>query len=225
MENIRLKQAQNLILKSTKKSKSNLILKEAEEGQIDISLFESALKNLIKAEEFIYKSLPNHDLSKDEATEFTKYLIDARENINLQLANFKVIEEEVEEVDINDLTSNILFITTKNSFKKSLKKIGIDVQRIIVADMPLVIEDMKEINPKIPDTALKGIEKKIEHIHNDIKRKQESLNPDKLIVLGEKDINGKLLAKRAKEQYNAKVHLDDNLKELAEIDIKNIIEL
>ena len=83
---------------------------------------------------------------------------------------------------------------------------------------------MKEINPKIPDAALKGIEKKIEHIHNDIKRKIDSINPEKIIVLGEKDKNGELLAKRATEQYSAQIHLDENLKELTDIDIKNIIE-
>ena len=192
MNNFRNEQVQNIILKSTKKTTNSFKLKEAEEGEIDVALFESGLKNLIAAEEYIYKSLP--------------------------------IEQEVEEFDLSKLTSNILFITPKNNFKKSLKKLGIDVSNIVVADMPLVIEDMKEINPKIPDAALKGIEKKIEHIHNDIKRKIDSINPEKIIVLGEKDKNGELLAKRATEQYSAQIHLDENLKELTDIDIKNIIE-
>lgn len=224
MNNFRNEQVQNIILKSTKKTTNSFKLKEAEEGEIDVALFESGLKNLIAAEEYIYKSLPNHHLDKEDATVFTKFLIDARESINEQLSNFKVIEQEVEEFDLSKLTSNILFITPKNNFKKSLKKLGIDVSNIVVADMPLVIEDMKEINPKIPDAALKGIEKKIEHIHNDIKRKIDSINPEKIIVLGEKDKNGELLAKRATEHYSAQIHLDENLKELTDIDIKNIIE-
>lgn len=224
MNNTRYKQAQDLILKSTKKQTGTLRLKEAEAGKIDTALHENALKNLIKSEEFIYKSLPHHDLSKEEATEYTKYLIAIRDDINSQLANFKVIEEEVEEVNLSDLTSEILFITTKNNFKKVLKKIGIDVQKIVVADMPLVLEDMKQINPKIPDAALKGIATKIEHIHNDIQRKIDSINPKKIIVIGEHDVNGELLAKRAEEQYNATSYLADNLKEITDLDIKNIIE-
>lgn len=224
MNNPRNDQVQNIILKSTKKTSNTFRLKEAEEGTIDVKLFESCMKDLIAAEEYIYKSLPNHDLDKKDATAFTKYLIDARETINQQLANFKVIEQEVEEFDLGKLSSEILFITPKNNYKKSLKKLGIDVANIIVADMPLVIEDMKEINPKIPDKALKGIEKKIEHIHNDIKRKIESINPKKIIVLGEKDKNGELLAKRANEQYSAESYLNENFKDLNEIDIKNIIE-
>lgn len=225
MEDIRFEQAKELLLKSSMKvSSTSTQLKEAEEGNIDVKLFESCLKDLIKAEEYIYKSLPSHHLSKEDATEFTKYLINARESINEQLSNFNVIEQEVEEVDLNELTSKILFITTKNNFKKILKKLGIDVSRIVVADMPLVIEDMKKINPKIPDAALMGIETKIEHIHNDINRKIDSLNPDKIIVIGEKDINGKLLSERAKSMYNALSHLEDNLKDLTEMDLKNIVE-
>ncbi|MDL2271369.1 DUF2100 domain-containing protein, partial [Methanobrevibacter sp. OttesenSCG-928-I08] len=214
---------ETLILKSTERSKTNFKLNEAESGIIDTKLSESALKNLIKSEDFIYKSLPNHQLSKEEAIEYTKYLIATRDYIDLQLVNFKVLEKEKEQINIDDLTSDILFITSKNNFKKTLKKIGVDVQRIIVADVPLVIEDMKEINPKIPENALKGINKKIEHVHNDIERKTSSLNPSKIIIIAENDINGTLLAKRAKEMYNADVYLNDNLKDLTDLDLKEIL--
>lgn len=225
MKSVRVKQAQDLLLKSSKKTNRVLQLKDAEEGTIDVALFEDAFKSLIEAEEFIYKSLPSHSLTKEEAAKFTKYLIDIRNNINEQLSNFKVIEMEVEEIDLNELTSSVLFITTKNNFKKILKKLGIDVSRIIVADMPLEIDDMKKINPKIPDAALNGISKKIEHIHNDINRKKDSINPEKIIVIAEKDINGELLAQRAAEQYNASSSLVDNFKDLTENDIKSIVEI
>ena len=71
---------------------------------------------------------------------------------------------------------------------------------------------MKEINPKIPDNALKGISKKIEHINNDIQRKIN--NTKHVLVLAEPDINGKLLAKRAQEKYGANIHLEDDLKNI-----------
>jgi hypothetical protein len=224
MKNNRMKQAENLILKSTERSKNNFTLKEAESGIINPKLSESALKSLIKSEDYIYKSLPNHQLKKEEAIEYTNHLIAAREYIDLQLANFKVLEKEEEKINIGDLSSNILFITSKNNFKKTIKKLGVDVQSIIVADVPLVIDDMKEINPNIPENALKGISKKVEHVHNDIERKKSSLNPSKIIVIAENDINGKLLAKRAEEMYKAEIYLNDNLKDLTEIDLKEIIE-
>ncbi|MCC7554269.1 MAG: DUF2100 domain-containing protein [Methanobacteriaceae archaeon] len=224
MNNIRLNQARDLIQKSSKKPKNVISFKEADSGIIDAKLSEDALKNIIKSEGFIYSSLPSHILSKEEAINYTKFLIAARENIDAQLKNFNVIESEIELIDINELTLNTLFLTTKNNFKKFLKKLGVDVQRIIVADSPLVIDDMKEINPKIPDAALKGIEKKIEHVHNDIKRKLSSLNPSKIIVIAENDINGTLLGKRSKELYGADIYLIDNFKDLSELELKDIVE-
>ena len=220
----RMKQAQDLIQKSTKKSTKNTIFNEAESGIIDVKLSESALKNILKSEDFIYSSLPNYNLSKEEAIKYTHFLLAARENINEQLMNFNVINRIVDEINIDEITNDVLFITTKNNFKKTLKNLGVDVQRIIVADSPLLIEDMQEINPKIPDAALKGIGKKIEHVHNDINRKTASLKPSKIIVLAEKDINGTLLGKRSKEIYNAKIHLIDNLKDIVDTDLKEIIE-
>ncbi|WP_409200485.1 DUF2100 domain-containing protein [Methanobrevibacter sp. DSM 116169] len=224
MNDMRMKQAQDLIHKATKKSNNGIFFNEADSGNIDVKLSESTLKNIIKSEEFIFNALPDHFLSKEDAVKYTDILIDARNSIDAQLMNFNVLNKEIDEINIDEITSNILFLTTKNNFKKSLKKLGVDVQRIIVADTPLLIEDMKEINPQIPDAALKGIEKKIEHVHNDIDRKKSSLNPSKIIVLAEKDINGNLLRKRSEKMYDAKTYLRDNLKDLTEEELKEIVE-
>lgn len=223
MENIRLKQAQNLIIKSTKRKNTQTILKEAKTGNINVENFENIYKNIIKAEDFIYSSLPNHNLDEKTAKEFTKYLLEARDNIDLLLSDFGVLEEKEDDVDLANLSASILFITPKNNYKKILKKLGISSANIIIAEVPLKIEDMKKINPKIPDGALKGISKKIEHIHNDIKRKISSINPEKIIVIGEKDINGQILAKRAEEEYNALPLLKDGLKDLTEEELLKLI--
>jgi len=224
MENYRLKQAQKLIIKSSKNQAADFKFKTPQSGIIDVKTFEKIFKEIIAAEEFIYSSLPSNELSVTEAEKFTNYLILARDEIDSILADFKVIEKQEELIDINKLTENILFITSKNNFKKVLKKLGVDVQRIIVASVPLNIEDMKELNPKIPEQALKGIETKVEHIHNDINKKIISLNPEKIIVLAENDLNGELLAKRADEQYNALIHLNNNLKDLTDVELIEIVE-
>ena len=67
------------------------------------------------------------------------------------------------EDEIKKLSENFLIITTKSNFKKALTKLGVDAQHIIVAGVPLQAEDMKLINPRIPDAALKSVGKKIEH--------------------------------------------------------------
>lgn len=224
MEDIRFKQAQDLLEKAATCSYGDIKLKVPQSAHIDVKKFENIFKDIISGEEFIYSSLPTHNLSKSEAKEFISYLISARDNIDSILADFKVIEKQDEKIDIAKLTDNTLFITSKNNFKKTLKKLGVDVQRIIVASIPLDVDDMKEINPKIPEAALSGIKTKVEHIHNDINRKKQSLNPEKIIVLAEDDLNGQLLGKRAEEYYDAIIHLNNNLKDLTDVDLIEIIE-
>ena len=107
-----------------------------------------------------------------------------------------------------------MILTTKNNFKKTLTKIGVDPQRIVVAGVPLDLEDMKILNPEIPDVALLSIKKKIEHVKNDIERKMEQFNLKNIIALVENDKPGEVLGKRAEELYNAQIIIKDNLKDI-----------
>ena len=215
MDKNRSNQAENLIKKAGSNSNSLEIIKEAREGIINVQVFEKTMKNLIESEDFIYSSLPSHKLNLKDSKLFTKQLLDARENINEMLADFGVLEKEKSENKISDLSQGLLIITTKNNFKKTLVKLGIDVQQIVVAGVPLEVEDMKEINPKIPEAALQGISKKIEHTKNDINRKIENMGLKKVLVVAEPDINGEILGKRSKEFYKAHVNLESNLKDMS----------
>ena len=80
--------------------------------------------------------------------------------------------------------------------------------------MPLDPEDMKILNPNIPETALEPIKKKIKHVQNDIERKMDQFNLKNIIVLVENDKPGKVLGKRAEELYNARVISKNNLKDI-----------
>lgn len=224
MENIRLEQAQDLIKKSTKNIQKKETLKKPQKGTINVKIFENLFKDIIRAEESIYNSIPSHELTQEEAEIFCNQLINAREKIDEILSDFAVIKKQDPKEKIKEISQNYLFITTKNNIKKSIQKHGIDVQRILVASVPLQREDMKELNPKIPEQALQSIDKKIEHIKNDIKRKTESLKPEKIVILAENDLNGQLLAKRAEEQYDAVSYLESNLKDTSDLDFLKIIE-
>ncbi len=223
MDTLRIKQAEDLIKKAGSASKGSETLKEPREGTINTELFEKAFKDLIKAEDFIYSSLPSHELSQEEAQVFTRKLLDAREKIEGMLADFGVMEKASSEDKIGKISQEFIFITTKSNFKKILVKMGVNVQHIIVAGVPLEAEDMKQINPKIPDAALKSINKKIEHVKNDISRKMEQLNLKNILVMAENDLSGQLLGKRAEDIYGAQVILEDNLKDLKAPELLKIL--
>lgn len=214
MDKNRLNQAEHLIKKAGSINNSSETIKEPREGIINVKLFETALKDLMEAEDFIYSSLPSHKLNLDESKLFTRKMLDARENIQGILADFGVMEKVKTENKVSELSQGFLIVTTKNNFKKTLVKLGIDVKQILVAGVPLDIEDMKQINPKIPEAALNGISKKIEHINNDIKRKIEKMELKKILIIAEPDVSGELLGKRGKDLYQAQIALESDLKDL-----------
>jgi len=214
MEKFRLKQAQSLLKDASKLKTSEIKLKTPKEGFINVYLFENILNLLIEAEEFIYVSRPKHKLDLESAIVFTGKIIEARENIDEILSNFGVIEKNNLEEDVKEYSKDLLILTTKNSFKKTITKFGVDPQRIIVAGVPLDPEDMKILNPKIPNTALEPIKKKIKHVKNDIERKMGQFKLKTIIVLVENDKAGEILGKRAEELYNARVISKNNLKDI-----------
>lgn len=223
MEKLRLQQAQQLIEEAGKSKAAQEKFKIPQEGKINADLFGEIINELIDSEEFIYSSRPSHKLNNENAKLFIDKILSVRSKLDLILADFGVIEKESVEEEIKKISENILILTTKNNFKKVFTKFGIDAQNVIVAGVPLEVEDMKILNPKIPDAALKGISKKIKHVKNDVARKMESLNLDKILVIVEADKAGEVLVNRAKELYNANAVTLDNLKELTPEEFKNII--
>ncbi len=223
MEKLRLHQAQLLIEEAGKSKTAGEKFKTPKEGNIDVELFGKILNELIEAEEFIYSSRPSHKLNEHDAGLFCGKILSVRNEIDGMLMNFGVIEKESIEEEIKKLSEGLLILTSKGNFRKMISKFGVDAQQILVAGVPLEVEDMKIINPKIPDAALGAISKKIEHVKNDINRKMSSLNLEKILVIVESDKASELLGKRAEEIYNANVVTSNNLKDITPEEFKNII--
>jgi hypothetical protein len=223
MEKLRFQQAQQLIEEAGKRETVAGKLKIPQEGVINADIFTKTLNELIEAEEFVYSSRPSHKLSEDEAKQFCNKILSVRSNLDEILSDFGVIEKESVEEEIKKLSENILILTSKSNFKKVFAKFGVDPQKIVVAGVPLEVSDMKILNPKIPDAALAGISKKIEHVKNDIGRKIDSLNLEKILVIVEADKAGEVLGERSKDIYNAEVVFFDNLKDITPEDFKEII--
>lgn len=223
MEKFRLHQAQLLIKEAGKSKTAGEKFKTPGEGEINVKLFGEMLNELIEAEEFIYSSRPSHKLDDQNAKLFCDKILSVRYKIDNILADFGVIEKESIEEEIKTLSEGFLIITSKGNFRKMISKFGVDPQRILVAGVPLEVEDMKIINPKIPEAALGAISKKIEHVKNDISRKMSHLNLEKILVIVEPDKASELLGKRAKEIYNAHVMISDNLKDLTPHEFKDML--
>ena len=223
MEKLRFQQAQQLIKEAGKRETAVQKLKTPQKGIINADIYTQSLNELIEAEEFVYSSRPSHELNEEEAKQFCNKILSVRIKLDEILADFGVIEKESVEEEIKKLSEDILILTSKNNFKKVFAKFGVDSQKIVVAGVPLEASDMKILNPKIPDAALAGISKKIEHVKNDIERKIESLNLKKILVIVESDKAGEILGKRSREIYNAEVIFLDNLKDITPEEFKEII--
>lgn len=224
MHRNRIKQAQSLLKKAGKASESQGKLKNPTEGKIDSSIYEEILNKIIKTEEFIYTSRPSHQLLKDDAEEFCSDLIEIRNKIDEILAEFGVLEKENVEEKVKSLSERFIFLTTKGNFKKLLTRWGVEPQRIVVAGVPLEAEDMRILNPNIPESAFEPIKKKISHVKNDINRKMKDLDCKNVLVVVEKDKSGKILAKRANNIYGAFVIEKDKLKDVDVIEFKRSLE-
>jgi hypothetical protein len=92
--------------------------------------------------------------------------------------------------------------------------LGVDPQRIIVAGVPLELDDMKKLNPKIPEKALEPVKKKINRVKEDIERKKSVFNTESILVTVTGDLAGQILSERAEEFYNARKIQNANLKDI-----------
>lgn len=225
MDKIRFKQAQTLLKEAGQSQKSTEKLKTPQEGIVDSVAYAEILDNIIKTEEFIYSSRPSHRLLQEDAEEFCNQLINIRNRIDDILADFGVLEKENVEEEVKRLSERFILLTSKGNFKKILTRWGVEPLRIVVAGVPLEADDMRILNPKIPETALEPIKKKISHVKNDINRKMEQFNVQEILVVVENDKPGEILAKRAEDIYGAKVMMRDSLKDIDAIEFKKTLEL
>lgn len=224
MDKIRFKQAQTLLKEAGQSKKSTEKLKKPHEGTIDSVAYAEIINNIIETEEFIYSSRPSHKLLPEDAEEFCNHLIVIRNKIDDILAEFGVLEKENVEEEVKRLSEKFILLTTKGNFKKILTRWGVEPLRIVVAGVPLEAEDMRILNPKIPDTAIEPIKKKISHVKNDINRKMEQFNVQEILVVVENDKSGEILAKRAEDLYMAKVMKSDSLKDTDILEFKRALE-
>ena len=194
-------------LKNTKyksTASKSITYKDAKSGNIDINEFKKAMYALIEADDYLYKKAPHHELNDDEAKLFCKLTLQTQKHLNNVLKGFGFEFEE------SILDINALYIVSNKKLLKNLKNKEPNLN-IISTEGVLEPEDMKVVNPKIPEKALKGIEKKCNIVKEQISKLINNINPSKVIVVVDEGNKGdELIYMRAKELYGAeKVYIDE----------------
>lgn len=134
-----------------------------------------AMDELVELKTFIRKIVPKYAMDEEGRNFFISHLKALRGNLLPLFSRFLgTTKEEEKEQDltkkIQELTeSTNVVLVSSNSAKKTLKGMGFDARLILVTGGPLVAEDYRIVNPKIPESAMKGINKKCQRILEEIK--------------------------------------------------------
>jgi hypothetical protein len=101
-------------------------------------------------------------------------------------------------VDLLQRIGNNPVFVGSNSIKAKLKALGVEAQNIIVAGGPMHVDDLKALNPNIPDKALAGVQRKIDGI---IQNLSDAVKAGKTVLaaLAEQEENDQLIRKRLPE--------------------------
>ncbi|WP_292460196.1 DUF2100 domain-containing protein [Methanothermococcus sp.] len=183
----------------------NITYKDAKSGNINVDEFKKAFYALIEADDYLYKKAPLHNLNDDEAKMFCKLIIKTQKHLNNVLKEFGFKFEEGVQLD-----KSALYIVSNKKLLKNLKN-KIPNLNIISTEGVLEVEDMKFINPNIPEKALKGIEKKCDIIKEQINKLINKVNPSKVFVIVDENSKAdELIYLKAKKLYSAeKISIDD----------------
>lgn len=176
----------------------NLSYTNAKSGRINVKELKESIYLLIECDDYLYRTAPHHQLDDKEAQKFCKLIIQCRKHLDNILKDFGY------DIPVSSLKTDVLYIVSSNKLLKSLKNKNPSLN-IISTEGPLEPEDMKIINPKIPDKSLEGIRKKCSIKKEEIEKLIKKLNPSEIIVIVEEgNIGDELVYKRSKELYGAK---------------------
>ncbi len=182
----------------------SITYRDAKSGSINVDEFKKAMYLLIEADDYLYKKAPNHDLNDHEAKLFCKLILQTQKHLNNVLKGFGYGFEE------QNLDTTALYIVSNKKLLKNLKNKEPNLN-IISTEGVLEPEDMRVVNPKIPEKALEGIKKKCNIVKEQIAKLINNLNPSKVIVIVDEGNKGdELIYLRAKELYGAeKIYIDE----------------
>ncbi|MHA1631223.1 MAG: DUF2100 domain-containing protein [Candidatus Freyarchaeota archaeon] len=159
----------------------------------------SAVDDLITLWSIIRRSSPSHVLNGDEEKSFIERLKRASLRLSEALERLDVKESGLEglESSLSTLSPHTtLILVASPSLRKKLLGMGIPRSRVLAIGGPLTVDDMKKLNPDIPDQAVKGLEARIERFWRDLERRAKEIK-DIILLLGEGKRADDMIARRS----------------------------
>ncbi len=178
-----------------------------------------SIDDLIELKVLIRKIAPNYKINEKVYQKFLSKLKTLKKNLDPLFSHYlnaenlnkreEFIKNQKEKIK-KALSKDNIAIISSNSAKKILKNMGIDPRKLIITGGPLFFEDYKEVNPQIPDSALKGIKKKCNNLIQEIKNRNWNKNKNLYFLYEKGDLSDELTLKkldRISDLINQKVKI------------------
>lgn len=163
----------------------------------------ASIDDLIELKVLVRKIAPTHELRGESLQTFVRTLKSLRSKIEPIFTKYIPESESDQESNLIEKIITLIqegnfALINSNSAKGKLKNLGIDARKLIVTGGPIKPEDYRVVNPNIPESALKGIQKKCDRIFDEI-RSEDWTNKNLLFLYEEENVTDQLILKRIEE--------------------------
>jgi hypothetical protein len=168
----------------------------------DFLRINEAINLLIDVKNIFRQSTPNFALDEINFQKIKSSLIKLNGIITILNENFGIgsQSEKNYSMDLKKDVGNYFFIVNSQKNRKKLIDIGLDLEQILVTGGPIFENDIKILNPNIPDNALQNIQNKIQKFWKILQNKIQKGKFNKLILLlEENNVADKILLNKKNE--------------------------
>ncbi|MHA1230412.1 MAG: DUF2100 domain-containing protein [Candidatus Helarchaeota archaeon] len=180
-------------------------MKEAKLSPQNIQNISNIVKNSLELKILLRKKSPHFVLTDNDLLELNKTLTGLEQNIQQirdSLKIYPIIDRKIS-LSIKEFKEALIFLTSKN-IQKELLKFEIPKTNMLLISSPLSIDDIKKINPKIPDSNLNNLERQINKIWDNINAKIKSTQYKKIYFIKEEKLANELIEKKLTEFFDKK---------------------
>lgn len=158
----------------------------------------SAVDALLTVWSIVRASAPHFVLREREEEEFVEKLVLAQRSLSdlLSIFGFSLRESELNNVLSGLNPGETLLLVVSPSFMRRLVGAGVPREKVVAIGGPLSAEDAKELNPHLPEEAIRGVEARLQSFWRELERKVKGIRTV-LLILEKGGKVDELIARRA----------------------------